>query len=299
MLTKGVFMTNNKRNIIVSAGLLSVVLNFLLFIFKYRIGVLNQSIAIKADAWHTLSDSFSSLVLIGGAFIAGRAENKRHPYGYGRFEEITSIVIGVLLIMVSFNFVRDSIVNLIEGRDISYSLSSYVIMLVTIAVKEGLAQVSIRLGKKKNSLSLVADGWHHRSDAISSLIVLAGFFLAPLVPGIDSILGILVAAMILWAAIGIIRKASVRILGEACSEDIVDGIISLSNNVTPSITDLHDFHLHKYGDYEEIVFHCRLPGTTELERAHDLATRLESAVEQKFGMTATVHVETQPAVNSN
>lgn len=283
-----------KRKWVVAVGILSVILNTCLFIVKYGIGTAENSIAIKADAWHTLSDSFSSIVVIAGAWMSARGENKKHPYGYGRLEEITSIIVGVLLGFVGFEFIRESLSGLMNHQSLVYSRSAYIIMIVTIVVKEVLARVSIIIGRKQNSLSLVADGWHHRSDAISSAIVLVGLFAGAYFYGTDSVLGIAVSLMILYAAFGIIREASGRILGEPCPEELIGRVVDLSGEVTPEITDLHNFRLHSYGDYSEIVFHCRMPGSIHLKRAHDTVSILEKAIFESLSLRSTIHMECNP-----
>ena len=140
---------------------ISIVVNLLLFALKYLIGIQNQSLAIKADAWHTLSDSFSSVIVIAGLWIAGRPKNKIHPYGFGRFEEITSIVVALMLGIVGFRFLQEAFYSFTSPRtENHYNLSSVLIMGVTIICKEAMAQLSIRVGRKEQSRSLLADGWH-------------------------------------------------------------------------------------------------------------------------------------------
>lgn len=272
---------------------ISIIVNLMLFAAKFAIGVQNQSLAIKADAWHTLSDSFSSVIVMIGLWIAGRPGNSKHPYGFGRFEEITSIVVALMLGLIGFRFLKESF-HCIRSplSEIHYSLSSVVIMAVTIVCKEAMAQLSIATGRKEESRSLMADGWHHRSDAISSVVILVGIWLNRYIPRIDSFLGFIVAAMILFAAFEIIKDTAKSIIGEAIPDDVKEQIEQTAQKITPEIQELHNFKYHKYGRHVEISFHGYFHGETKLKDAHDCVSRLEDYLH----MTSDIHCLVHPEV---
>jgi cation diffusion facilitator family transporter len=124
---------------------------------------------MTADAWHTLSDTLTSVVVILGFWISSRLEDEEHPFGHGRAEVIATIIIATLLAVVGINFLKDSIQQLIVQRSASFSTVGLVVFAISVVIKEGLARFSIWAGKKTDSKSLIADGWHHRSDALASL----------------------------------------------------------------------------------------------------------------------------------
>ena len=272
-------------------GWLSIAANILLFVLKYWAGVVTGSVAIIADAWHTLSDSFSSIIVLVGMKISSKPADKEHPFGHGRAELIASLFIGILLVVIAFNFIAESLHKLESHESVQYGTIAVVAMVASIAVKEGLAQYAIWAGKRTRSNTLKADGWHHRSDAISSVMILVGILLGKYFWWIDGVLGILVAGMIGWAAYGIIRDAVHPLMGEKPSTELIRslqhvGIQTLGFDPKP-----HHIHIHRYGEHVELTFHINLDGALSLEEAHDYIVKLEHAVEQKLEMTATIHAD--------
>ena len=149
----------------------SVVLNAILFGIKYWAGSQAHSNAMIADAWHTLSDTLTSFIVIFGFWISAKPPDKNHPYGHGRAELIAAIVIATLLAVVAFKFIYQSIERLYNPITTNYSFIVLLIFSLSIILKEAMAQFSYKVGKKLNSESLKADGWHHRSDAIITLTI--------------------------------------------------------------------------------------------------------------------------------
>ncbi|MBN2078632.1 MAG: cation transporter, partial [Spirochaetes bacterium] len=209
-------------------GWLSIILNTLLFALKYWAGLASGSVAIIADAWHTLSDSLTSIVVLVGIRISADPADDRHPYGHGRAELIGSIIIGVLLAVVAFNFVADSVEKLIDRESARYGTLAIAATAASVVLKEILAQVALRMGKKTNAQSLIADGWHHRSDAISSLVILAGIFAGRYLWWIDAAMGIAVSLVILYAAWGILKRAASSLIGEEADPDLAGTINAIA-----------------------------------------------------------------------
>ena len=138
-------------------GFISTILNILLFGLKYWVGIQTFSVAIVADAWHTLSDSLTSVIVIIGFKVSSKPADKEHPFGHGRAELISSVIIGTLLIIVGFNFLVESIHRFINYQSANYQNLAVIMFIISTIIKEGLAQFSIRAGKKINSYSLIAD----------------------------------------------------------------------------------------------------------------------------------------------
>jgi cation diffusion facilitator family transporter len=179
-------------------GTISIILNTFLFGLKYWVGIKTFSIAIIADAWHTLSDSLTSVVVIIGFKVSSKPADKKHPFGHGQAEIISSVIIGTLLAVVGVNFLIASIQKFINHQSASYGNLAIIVFIVSVIVKEGLAQFSIRAGKKINSQALIADGWHHRSDAMVSFLVLVGIFIGEYFWWVDSIMGAAVSLVIFY-----------------------------------------------------------------------------------------------------
>ncbi len=269
---------------------ISIVANLLLFILKFWAGTLTGSIAIIADAWHTLSDSVSSVIVIAGIRISARKPSRRHPFGYGQAEKLAAIFIAFLLGAVAIELIRDSFESF-RHPPVIFGKAAWVATLVSIAAKEGLAQYAFYCYRKTGLQTMRADAWHHRSDALSSVLVLAGIMLRPVLPWSDSILGILISLMLFYAAYHIVREAISRILGEEPPAEIPEYIRKMVENSRREYSDPHHFHLHQYGEHRELTFHLRFPNDTSVERAHRNVSSLEAAIREDLNISATIHIE--------
>ena len=272
-------------------GFISTILNILLFGLKYWVGIQTFSVAIIADAWHTLSDSLTSLIVIIGFKISSKPADKEHPFGHGRAELISSVIIGTLLVIVGFNFLVESIHRFINYQSANYQNLAVIMFIISTIIKEGLAQFSIRAGKKINSYSLIADGWHHRSDAIVSFLILIGIFLGEYFWWVDSIMGIVVSLLIFYTAYNISKNAISALIGEKPDEDLISEIRKIVNYNISRDVKLHHLHFHIYGNTKELTFHIRLPGDMRLEEAHQIATNLEEKIKEKMDIETTIHIE--------
>ena len=272
-------------------GTISIILNTLLFGLKYWVGIKTFSIAIIADAWHTLSDSLTSLVVIIGFKVSSKPADKKHPYGHGRAEIISSVIIGTLLAVVGVNFLIASIQKFINHQSASYGNLAVIVFIISVIVKEGLAQFSMRAGKKINSQSLIADGWHHRSDALVSLMVLVGIFIGEYFWWVDSIMGIIVSLVIFYTTYIILKDSISILIGEEPSEDLEVEIRKIVTNSVSHDVKLHHLHSHKYGDNRELTFHIRLPVDMKLEDAHRITEKLEKKIKEEMNIETTIHAE--------
>ncbi|MFW5761357.1 MAG: cation diffusion facilitator family transporter [Cyclobacteriaceae bacterium] len=275
----------------VSAAWLSIILNFLLFIFKYWAGVESGSVAIIADAWHTLSDSASSAIVIIGIRWSSIPADNEHPFGHGRAEVITSVVIGVMLGLIALNFFVESVQDIRAHEAATYGTLAIASIISSIVVKEIMAQYSFYIAKKTKSDSLHADGWHHRSDALSSIIVLIGIILAGDWWWIDGAMGIIITLMLGYATYEILRNAINKSLGEKPDSETMQQLNRISEEAFSGKLYLHHTHIHVYGDHKEITFHIKLPPDMTLEKAHDVATILEKRILYEMEMHATIHME--------
>lgn len=272
-------------------GIVSVIVNLLLFGLKYFAGVVSGSVALIADAWHTLSDSFTSLVVIFGIKLSGKKPDKEHPFGHGRWEQVSAIIIAMLLAIVGFEFVKDSIAKLRVQESAHFGTIAYVATIASIVFKEALAQYAFRIARKTGNTAVKADGWHHRSDALSSVVVLAGLFLSPYFWWIDSVLGILISLMLFQVAYSIIKEAVNKILGVQPSPEIIASVGMIVRQVMGETAWPHHYHIHDYGDHKEFTFHIKVPGNETVKSAHDRATEVEKLINEELNIEATIHIE--------
>lgn len=284
-------MVKDSNKLSYSEGWISIVVNIGLFALKYWAGIVTDSIAITADAWHTLSDSLTSVIVIIGIKISTKPADREHPFGHGRAEWIASIIIGILLALIAFNFFSESIKRLRSHESVQYGLIAIAVTVISILMKESLAQYAIWASKKTGSKAVKADAWHHRSDALSSLIILIGIFFNRFFWWIDAILGIIVALLILYAAFDILKDSVNPMLGKQPDEDLILQIKEICGESVNKEVHAHHFHLHDYGGHAELTFHIRLSQKMTLEEAHDIATRIENSIKDKLYIETTIHID--------
>lgn len=273
--------------------LIVLLANTLLVVFKYWIGLQLNSVAIMAEAWHGLSDSLTTIIVFIGFRIAGKPPDKEHPFGHGRMEVISSLVIAVILSLVSFNFFIDSVNRIIQRQSIEYNQAALIIFIASVILKEFMAQISISIGRKIKSEALITDGWHHRSDAFASLIIIIGIFLNPYFWWIDGIMGIIISLIIAKIAYNILSDTVSKLIGEEPGEEFNRELKRIVQDNTVKNVKLHHIHLHRYGDHRELTFHIVLPEEMKLGQAHEIATGLEQKINSHLNVETTIHIESE------
>ena len=283
---------NRVRNYGYFEGVLSIVLNVVLFVLKLVFGTLLNSVSLIADAVHSLSDVATSGIIIFGFRISSMPPDKRHPFGHGRAERITAIVIACILIVVGVEFFVNGFNRFRNPVPIRGDFVVIGMLAIFIAIKEFLCRLSFSLGRRIGSASLKADAWHHRTDSISTFLVICAFasFRFGLY-SLDGLLGMLVALLIVYTGIRIIIESSDFLIGQAPPQALVDKIRETASRFD-GVNDVHHIHVHDYGGQVEITVHVRLRGDTHLETAHERATEVEKAVKKCVpGAEVTVHLE--------
>jgi len=271
-------------------GWLSIIINMLLFGLKYWAGIVTGSIAITADAWHTLTDSISSIIILIGAKVSSKPADKNHPFGHGRAELIASLIIGVLLAVIAFSFLEKSIGILKNQEKVLYGKIAIMVTIFSIILKEILAQFAFWAWRKSGSIALKADGWHHRSDAISSLIILAGIFIGKYFWWTDGVLGLVVSILIFKAAYDIFRDSISPMLGSSPDKNLMKKVKNICKQIN-SNTRAHHFHIHEYGNHTELTFHIYLPANIYLDEAHKISEQIEDKIRESLNIESTIHME--------
>ena len=283
--------SKDKNKLAYSEGWLSISVNIVLFGLKYWAGIVSGSIALISDAWHSLSDSISSIAVIVGIKISSKPPDKHHPYGHGRAELITSLIIGILLVIVAVKLIIDSIANLKDPGQTEFGTLAIVIIIVSIIIKELSAQYAFYTARKTGFISLKADGWHHRSDAISSVLILIGIFISPYFPLVDGILGIIISLFILHTAFSILKETASAVLGESPDAVFIKQLSDTANNSAGFDLKLHHIHMHKYGRHTEVSFHICLPENMTVSEAHNIATKIETDIYKQMQISVTTHID--------
>lgn len=269
----------------------SIIGNSVLFIVKLIMGVLANSISLIADSVHTLSDVLTSIVVLVGFKLSGRPADKEHPFGHGRIESIATLIIAVLLILVGINFCTASIKRLINPPTVAGSYFAAMVMVISAGAKEWMARFSFNLGKKIESSALIADGWHHRSDAYASLLVAVaiigahfGFF------SLDAAFGILVSLLIIIVGAQLLKSSSSYLIGEIPKNEFIEKIKRLAMDV-PGVNGVHDILVHSYGERNIISLHIEVAKNLPLAQAHSLAETVENKIASSLNASVVVHVD--------
>lgn len=280
-------------------GTVSIVVNICLFGLKYWAGIVSGSIALMADAWHTLSDSISSVVVIVGAKLASKKPDEDHPYGHGRWELISSIIIAIILVVIAIGFITDSISQLKTKESANFGTLAIVVTVVSIVVKELMAQYAFFLGRRSGSSTVKADGWHHRTDALSSLVILVGILFKNYFWWIDGALGMVVSMMLMYASYKILMEAVDKILGEEPGEGLLQEINANIKTLYDFDLHAHHFHIHNYISSKELTFHIKINNSMSVEEGHAIATAIEELLEEKLSLQTTIHLEPTDFTHKN
>ena len=272
-------------------GWLSIVVNLLLAILKFTLSFLYGSISLFADAIHSLSDMATSLVIIIGFKISQKPSDSKHPFGHGRFEQIATLVIAVMLMVIGFELAKYGFEKILEPTPLSMGWLPLSFIILTILIKEGIGQISKHLGEKIDSLTLEADFWHHRTDAISSLLVLIaiissnfGFYY------LDGIVGMLIGLFVIYIGWNFTRKSGDQLLGTTPNPKIFHEVeeIALQN---PGVSAIHGLRVHEYGFQKIVSLHIEVPYEMTLAEAHTLSEKIESQIHENLNIDATIHVD--------
>ena len=272
-------------------GWISVIINVILFIIKIIIGIIVGSISIIADAFHTLSDVISSGVVIWGFHEAEKPADSEHPYGHGRVEYIATLIIAILLVVIGVEFIRSSIGRILNPSPISPSWLMVLIILATVFLKEFIARYAEFLSHKISSGTLHADAWHHRTDAISSILVIVAMIAGKYGYNyVDGWAGIGVALFVIWTGFTIAKEAVDDIIGVPPADDEINDIKQVVSTIN-GVLGVHDITVHSYGKDKFVSIHIEIDENISSAKAHDIAEDVEQVIYSRLGIEPTVHID--------
>ena len=272
-------------------GWTSVAVNVGLFIAKGLLGLLTGSVSLLADAMHTLSDCVTSVVVIVGFRISRKPPDQEHPFGHGRMESIAGVIIAVLLGVVAVEMFQASVRRILQPRPIQAEWWIVGVLAATLIIKELLARFSYDLADLIGSETLRADGAHHRSDVLSTVLVIAAFVGARLdVAWLDGAMGIGVSIIIAWATVETMRGAMGPLLGQRAPEAMYDEIDGIARSVD-GVDGVHDVLVQRYGAVHVISLHIEVPASEAPLRLHEMSEEIEAQLVRRFPGYAMVHID--------
>lgn len=273
-------------------GLTGIGLNVLLFIGKFLAGTISGSIAITADAFNNLSDAGSSVITLLGFRLAGRKPDPEHPFGHGRIEYISGLIVSGLILLMGVELAKTSFDKILHPAAVDFSVIAMVILAVSILVKLYMSLYNRQIGKKINSAAMAATAADSISDAISTSAVLAAMLVAKF-SGlmIDGYVGMIVAVLILISGVKAAKETIAPLLGQAPETEFVQQIerIVMSH---PPICGIHDLVVHDYGPGRVMIsLHAEVPAGGDMLELHDVIDNAEIELRRELNCEAVIHMD--------
>ncbi len=277
-------------------GCVGIGLNLLLFAGKLLAGILSRSIAVTADAVNNLSDAGSSVVTLLGFKLAAQEPDQDHPFGHGRLEYISGLVVSMVILLMGVELGKTSLEKILHPEPVDFSPVVAVILCASILVKLYMVLYNRRIGKRIQSAAMAATAADSLSDCLATSAVLLGTLAGHFLDlHIDGWCGAAVALFILWSGFGAARETINPLLGQPPSPEFVEQIRSLVR-AQPQIIGIHDLIVHDYGPGRRILsLHAEVPASGDILALHDVVDALEKQLNEKLGCLATIHMD--PVVN--
>ena len=274
------------------AGMVGIISNLVLCTMKILIGIFANSIAIIADGVNNLADASSSVITLLGFKLASMPEDKDHPYGHARYEYLTGLLISVLILVVGFQLLKSSFAKVLNPDPLEFSWITVIVLVIAIGIKIWQAVFNISVGKRINSLALIATGTDSRNDVISTCAVLAGIIIGKLIEiQLDGIIGCLVALFILWSGIQLIRETISPLLGEAPDEELVRDIQTLVFK-EKRVLGTHDLIVHNYGPGKVFAsIHIEVDSRGSIMEIHEMIDDIEMMVKRELNIEFVAHMD--------
>lgn len=275
--------------------------NVALLAFKFAAGVLGHSSAMIADAIHSLSDFITDVVLLAFVHMSAKPQDEDHDYGHGKYETFRTLIIGLATMAAATGIIIsgvDKLVDWVGGRQLAApGWLALAAALLSIVVKEVMYRYTVRRGKALDSPALVANAWHHRSDALSSIGAAVGIGGAILLGNrwtvLDPLASVVVGLMLLKVAIGLLRSSVGELTEHSLSSEVEKEIEDIICSY-PDVSDPHNLRTRRIGNRFAIEVHVRMDGNTTLTAAHNRATAIEQRIRQRFGKQTHISIHMEP-----
>ena len=273
-------------------GFVGIALNLLLFAGKLAAGALSGSIAVTADAFNNLSDAGSSVVTLLGFRLAGKKPDSDHPFGHGRMEYVSGLVVAGLILLMGAELVKTSVDKIAHPEAVTFSWLAAAILLVSIAVKLYMYMYNKAVGKKIDSAAMAATAADSLSDTVATAAVLLSMIVGKLANAqLDGWVGLLVALFILWSAVQAARDTISPLLGQAPDPALVQEIEALVM-AHDTVVGVHDLVVHDYGPGRRIIsLHAEVPADGQVLALHDVIANIESELARRLHCEAVIHMD--------
>ena len=274
------------------SGIVGIILNILLAVFKLIAGALSASVAITADAVNNISDAGSQVVSLISFKISAKPADRDHPFGHARIEYVASMIVSFLILTVGFELLKSSVEKILNPAPTSIGTVSFIILTLSIIVKLWIAGFNRKIGKKINSSVLKATALDSLSDAIATSVVLISMVISRFTGLMtDGYMGVAVSVFIFIAGIRILAETKNSILGSAPEPETVAKISEIALEY-PEILGIHDMVVHNYGAGNTIAsLHAEVDGEENVFHTHDVIDNIENRLFSELGVRATIHMD--------
>lgn len=276
----------------VLGGILGAICNVILFTVKLLIGIAMNSIAIMSDAFNNLSDMGSCFVAIIGAKLANRTPDREHPYGHGRLEYISSLIVSFIIMLVGFELLKSSADKMIHPEDVTLSAVMVIILVLSLFIKFWMYLAYSYIGKTINSTVMRANAKDSINDVISTSAVIAATVIGGFLPfRIDGIVGVIVALYIMYGGFGLAKDTIDLLLGTPPSKEVIDEIADKVMS-RPEICGVHDLIVHDYGPGRVFAsVHAEVPDDADMVHIHEIVDSIERQVTKDMGICLVIHTD--------
>ena len=280
--------------------------NFLLVIFKFRAGILGHSAAMIADAVHSLSDFATDIVVLIFTRISNKPQDKNHDYGHGKYETLATAIIGIVLFAVGASICWNGLQAIQTvwqgGRLPAPGMLAFAGAIISIVSKELIYRYTIHVGRKINSSAVIANAWHHRSDAFSSIGTAIGIGGA-IVLGeswsvLDPMAAVVVSFFIMKVAVQLLKPCVDELTEKSLPDEIEKEICLIAEN-TPGVSAIHNLRTRRIGNHYAIEMHVRMDGHLTLYEAHAKASVIENKLKEKYGNETHVGIHVEPVKDAD
>lgn len=275
------------------SGIFGIICNALLCTIKFFVGTVTGSVSITADAVNNLSDAGTSLVTIAGTKLASKPVDEEHPFGHGRLEYISALIVSFFIFLMSFELAKSSVEKIIHPQDIKFNIWYIIVLAAAILIKLFMAYFNHILYRKTDNINLKAVMQDSLNDCIATGATIIALLISSLTSfkRADGIIGLVVAVVIFFAGLGIVKDILGRLLGQPPSEELVKSIEDIMMS-EEQIVGVHDLIVHDYGPGRIIASaHAEVPSTVDIVEIHDVIDNIEKKISKELKIVICVHMD--------
>lgn len=274
------------------ASVVGIFCNVLLFSVKLAIGLILSSLAVTADAFNNLSDAASSIISFVGVKMAGKPADAEHPFGHGRIEYISALIVSFLVIEVGFTFFKSSISKIMHPEEITFDPVPFIILILSILVKLWMAFFNNKLGKRIDSKVMLATAADSLGDVITTSATVISIVICHFTSiNVDAIAGLIVSGIVIWSGVSIAKDTLEPLIGQRVPSELYQKITDMVESYE-GIVGAHDLIVHNYGPNRSMAtIHAEVPNDVSIEASHEIIDRIERDAKKELNILLVIHMD--------